>query len=247
MSLSELIGGLGEQAPGPLYQQLHRALRQAIANHRLAPDEALPAERDIAMDLGVSRITVRKALDALADEGLVTRRQGAGTFVAARVEKSFSKLSSFSEDMISRGRVPRSEWLRRSDGAVTPEEAMILGLSPATPVYRFSRIRYADDSPMALEYTTVPGFSLPSKEAVENSLYEALERHGHRPVRALQRLRAVLFTDEQAGLLSIAPGAPGLLIERRGFVRDGRAVEFTQSYYRGDAYDFVAELSDGAA
>lgn len=247
VSLSQLIGGLGEQAPGPLYQQLHRALRQAIASKQLAPDEALPAERDIAQDLGVSRITVRKALDALADEGLVTRRQGAGTFVAARVEKSFSKLSSFTEDMLARGRTPRSAWLRRSDGAVTPEEAMILGLSPATPVYRFSRIRFADDLPMALEYTTVPSFCLPAKEAVETSLYEALERHGHRPVRALQRLRAVAFADEQARLLGMTEGAPGLLIERRGFLRDGRAVEFTQSYYRGDAYDFVAELNDGAA
>ncbi|HEY5289550.1 MAG TPA: GntR family transcriptional regulator [Caulobacteraceae bacterium] len=245
-SLSRLIGELGEQAPGPLYQQLHRALRQAIANKQLAPDEALPAERDMAQDLGVSRITVRKALDALADEGLVTRRHGAGTFVAARVEKSFSKLSSFTEDMLARGRVPRSAWLRRSDGAVTPEEAMILGLSPATPVYRFSRIRFADDAPMALEHTTVPFFCLPSKEAVETSLYAALERHGHRPARALQRLRAVLFTDDQAQLLNVHQGAPGLLIERRGFLRDGRAVEFTQSYYRGDAYDFVAELNDGA-
>lgn len=247
MSLSELIGGLGEQTPGPLYQQLHRALRTAIANNQLAPDEALPAERDMALDLGVSRITVRKALDALEGEGLVTRRQGAGTFVATRVEKSFSKLSSFSEDMLSRGRTPRSAWLRRSDGAVTPEEAMILGLSPATPVYRFNRIRFADDSPMALEYSTVPAFCLASKEEVETSLYDALERHGYRPVRALQRLRAVLFTNEQAQLLGVVEGAPGLLIERRGFVRDGRAVEFTQSYYRGDAYDFVAELNDGAA
>src|SRR5579862_1373683 len=169
-SLSQLIGGFGDQAHGPLYQQLHRALRQAITSKQLAPDEALPAERDMALDLGVSRITVRKALDALADEGLVTRRQGAGTFVAARVEKSFSKLSSFSEDMLSRGRVPHSEWLRRGDGAVTPEEAMILGLSPATPVFRFSRIRFADDLPMALEYSTVPGFCLASKEDVETSL-----------------------------------------------------------------------------
>jgi GntR family transcriptional regulator len=245
-SLSDLIGGLGEQAPGPLYQQLHRALRSAIANKQLAPDEALPPERDMAQDLGVSRITVRKALDALVDEGLVTRRQGAGTFVAARVEKSFSKLSSFTEDMLARGRTPRSAWMKRTDGAVTPEEAMILGLSPATPVYRFSRIRFADELPMALEYTTVPSFSLPSKEAVEESLYEALERHGHRPVRALQRLRAVLFSDEQARLLTVPDGSPGLLIERRGFLRDGRPVEFTQSYYRGDAYDFVAELNDGA-
>jgi GntR family transcriptional regulator len=124
---------------------------------------------------------------------------------------------------------------------------MILGLSPATPIYRFSRIRFADDSPMALEFSTIPGFCLPSKEAVETSLYEALERHGYRPVRALQRLRAVLFAEEQARLLGVAEGSAGLLIERRGFLRDGRAVEFTQSYYRGDAYDFVAELNDGVA
>lgn len=243
MELSQVIGGLDEQARGPLYQRLQRALRQAITDQRLSVDEALPAERDIAVDFGISRITVRKALDALVGEGLVTRRQGAGTFVSARVEKTFSKLSSFSEDMTQRGRVPRSVWLTRSDGAVTPQEAMTLGLSPGSAVYRFNRIRYADEAPMALEYTTVPGFGLPSKEAVETSLYAALEVTGNRPTRALQRLRAVLFTAEHAGLLGIEAGAPGLLIERRGFLPDGRAIEFTQSYYRGDSYDFIAELN----
>ena len=242
-----MIGGLDEQARGPLYQQLQRALRRAIADKRLATDEALPPERDIALDFGISRITVRKALNALVDEGLVTRRQGAGTFVSARVEKSFSKLSSFSEDMVSRGRVPRSDWLLRSDGAVTPDESMTLGLGPGSAVYRFNRIRYADDAPMALEYSTIAGFCLPSKDAVETSLYAALEEAGNRPVRVLQRLRAVLFDAEQAALLTIDAGAPGLLIERRGFLPDGRAVEFTQSWYRGDSYDFVAELNVGAA
>jgi len=89
----------------------------------------------------------------------------------------------------------------------------------------------------------VPGFCLPSELAVEESLYTALDAHGCRPVRALQRLRAVLFTSERARLLGVPDGSPGLLIERRGFLRDGRVVEFTQSYYRGDAYDFVAELN----
>jgi GntR family transcriptional regulator len=79
---------------------------------------------------------------------------------------------------------------------------------------------------------------------VESSLYEALERAGNRPVRALQRLRAVLFTAEQAKLLQIHERDAGLLVERVGFIKDGRAMEFTQSYYRGDIYDFVAELSD---
>ena len=247
VELSRVIGGLDEQARGPLYQQLHRALREAIEDKRLASDSALPPERDIATDLGVSRITVRKALDALAEEGLVRRRHGAGTFVAARVEKSFSMLSSFSEDMESRDRTARSEWLRRSAGTVSPEEAMVLGLSPGSPVLRFHRIRFADDVPMALEYSSIPSVCLGSEEAVAESLYAALEKNGCRPVRALQRLRAVLFTAEQAELLGIEAGAPGLLIERRGFTSDGQAVEFTRSFYRGDSYDFVAELQVGAA
>ncbi len=176
-------------------------------------------------------------------EGLILRRRGAGTFVASRVEKSFSKLSSFSEDMISRGRTPHSEWLSKSAGAVTPEESLSLGLSPGTLVYRFQRLRYADGMTMALEYSTIPGYCLPALEAVEASLYSALETAGNRPVRALQRLRAVAFTTDQAEILAVLPGDPGLFIERRGFLADGRAAEFTQSWYRGDAYDVVAELN----
>ncbi|CAN7488650.1 GntR family transcriptional regulator [Phenylobacterium sp. LjRoot225] len=242
-SFAERIARLDTDDHAPLYRQLQRAIREAIQKQVLAPDDALPAERDMADELGVSRITVRKALEGLVSEGLLTRRQGAGTFVASRVEKSFSKLSSFSEDMISRGRKPHSKFLSRASGQVTPEESLTLGLSPGAPVYRFHRIRYADDAPMALEYSTLPAFTLPGPDAVKVSLYEALEATGHRPVRALQRLRAVLFTRDQAELLGIQAGDPGLLIERRGFLPDGRIVEVTQSYYRGDAYDFVAELN----
>ncbi len=242
--LSQTLGKLDENSALPLYQQLQRALRRAIEARLIAPDDALPPERDIAEDFQISRITVRKAIDGLVGEGLLMRRQGAGTFVCARVEKNFSKLTSFSEDMRARGRTPRTVWLRKSEGSVTPEEALTLRSSPGTPVYRFHRIRYADDAPMAIEYATVLAACLPSLDAVESSLYEALERAGNRPVRALQRLRAVLFTAEQAKLLQIHERDAGLLVERVGFIKDGRAMEFTQSYYRGDIYDFVAELSD---
>ncbi len=242
-SFADRIGRLDPKGHAPLYRQLQKVLREAIHDRVLGAEDALPAERDLADELGVSRITVRKALDGLVAEGLLTRRQGAGTFVAARVEKSFSKLSSFTEDMISRGRLPSSTWLSRAAGQVTPEESLTLSLSPGAAVYRFHRIRYADGAPMALEYSTVPAFALSGSDAVETSLYEALETTGHRPARALQRLRAVLFTPEQAELLKVVVGDPGLLIERRGFLTDGRIVEVTRSYYRGDAYDFVAELT----
>jgi GntR family transcriptional regulator len=240
-SLADRIGVLGEA--GPLYRRVHDALRSAIENSLLKPSDALPPERDLAADFGVSRITIRKALDSLVAEGLLTRKQGAGTFVSGRVEKQFAKLTSFSEDMVSRGRKPRSEWLLRASGTVTPDESLTLGLSPGTPVFRFHRIRFADDQPMAVEYSTIPGFGLPSADAVVDSLYVALNDAGMRPARALQRLRAVLVHGERAKMLRVEPSAPALYIERRGFLDDGRVIEATQSWYRGDAYDFVAELS----
>jgi GntR family transcriptional regulator len=241
--LSQAVGPLEGSSNLPLYQQLQRALREAIDRRLLGADDAIPPERDLAGEFGVSRITVRKAIDGLVNEGLLMRRQGSGTFVRGRVEKNFSMLTSFSEDMRARGRTPRSDWLKRSSGTVTPEESLSLRSSPGTPVFRFHRLRFADDAPMALEYATILAACLPSLEAVETSLYQALERTGNRPIRALQRLRAVLLTREQAELLRAKPGDAGLLVERLGFLPDGRAVEFSQSYYRGDTYDFVAELS----
>ena len=245
MPLSDAGGELRKDDPQPLYLQLQKLLREAIRSGTVEEGSAIPTERDLADEFSVSRITVRKAVDALVDEGLLSRRRGAGTFVCGRrVEKSFSRLSSFSEDMMSRGRSPSSAWIGRSSGAVTPEEALSLGLSPGSLVYRFSRVRFADGESMALEHSTIPAYCLPGPDAVGDSLYDALERNGHRPVRALQRLRAIAFTGEQAQALGIAAGDPGLFIERIGFLADGRAAEFTQSHYRGDSYDVVAELQD---
>jgi GntR family transcriptional regulator len=244
MSLIKQLGTIEKADPTPLYLQLQKILREAIDGEVMKAEEAIPAERDLAERFRVSRITVRKAIGELVKDGLVTRRRGAGTFVApARVEKNFSKLTSFSEDMISRGRKPHSRWIRRTTGSVTPEEALSLGLSPGSLVYRFHRIRFADDLPMALEHAVVPAYCLPSAEVVGDSLYDALAATSHLPVRALQRLRAVACTEQQAEALGIDPGDPGLSAERRAFLADGRAAEFTLTLYRGDAYDVVAELN----
>lgn len=139
----------------PLYQQLQRAVRVAIGSKVLSPDDALPSERQMAEDFAVSRITVRRAIEGLVEEGLVVRRQGSGNFVCGRVEKNFAKLTSFSEDMRARGSRPHSIWLKRAPGTVSPEEALKLALSPGSQVYRFHRLRFADNAPMAIEYATI--------------------------------------------------------------------------------------------
>jgi GntR family transcriptional regulator len=224
------------------YLRLRRSLQKMIENGDLPPGHALPSERELANLLALSRVTVRKAIAGLADDGLLTQRHGAGTFVADRIVKSFSKLTGFTDDLRVRGLKPRVKFLERSIGQVSPEEALALHLSPGARVVRLRRLRFAGDKPLALEDTVVPQSVLHDPNAVKLSLYTALERLGCRPTRALQRLRAVALDAAQAKLLNLPAGSPALAIERRAFLDDGRVVEFTSSLYRGDAYDFVAEL-----
>ncbi len=206
------------------------------------PGDALPSERDLAAELGVSRVTVRKALRRLVEEGLLIQQRGAGTFVASRVDQPLSKLTSFTEDVSSRGMSPGVTWLDRSTGTAMPEEALALNLSPGAKVSRLYRIRLANGNPMCVEQATLPRHMLPDPTVVETSLYATLAKLGRHPVRALQRLRAELLNMEHARLLQVAPGTPCLYIERRSFLAEGHPVEFVRSHYRGDSYDFIAEL-----
>lgn len=244
--LEPVLKALGAEDHAPMYQRIEIAMRSAVESGQWSPGQALPAERDLSAELSVSRITVRKAVDRLVNDGLLARKRGSGTYVAQRVKKDFAKLSSFSEDMISRGRTPSSIWIKCEEGIASPEESLVLTLSPGSKVFRYHRIRYADGAAMAVEYTTVPGFCFDAVTDVDTSIYMALERKGYRPTRALQRLRAGLFTEAEAELLAIDPNSPGLLIERRGFSSNGTPVEHTQSCYRGDSYDFVAELGESS-
>jgi len=234
---------LGQHASTHAYARLRRSIQQAIETGALEAGQNLPSERELANDLALSRVTVRKAIAGLVEDGMLVQRHGAGTYVAERIVKSFSKLTGFTDDLRARGLKPRVEFLERSIGVVTPEEALALSLSPGSRVVRLRRLRFAAEKPLALENTVVPHSILKDPKSVKLSLYEFLDRAGCRPTRALQRLRAVALDAAQARLLALPVGSPALSIERRAFLEDGRAVEFTQSLYRGDAYDFVAELT----
>jgi len=225
----------------PRYLRLREVLSGLLENEA-SGIEVLPGERSLATMTGFSRVTVRKALAGLAAQGVVQPRAGSGTYVGDRIVRSLSRLTGFTEDLRERGLDPRVVFLERGQGHATREEALGLGLSPAAHVVRFRRLRYAGHQPLAVERTAVPQTILGSPDEVRESLYEALDRIGCRPVRALQRIRAVPIGPEAARRLGLEAGAAGLEIERRAFLADGRPVEFTRSIYRGDAYDFVAEL-----
>jgi len=228
--------------PTPLYMQLGRRLAEAIRSGWWQPNEALPSERVISEQLGVSRVTARKALDVLIKDGLISRRQGSGTFITPLTEQPLNRLSSFTELIAQRGFQPTSVLLGSDVGLPTYEELVTLGMPASSPVLRLKRQRFADGVPMAVERTTLPGGIAPKPDAIGSSLYTYLDRIGQPVVRALQHIRAANAPEEIASLLGIPLGDAMLYVTRVGFTPAGTAIELTHSWCHNDYYDFVAEL-----
>ncbi|HEY9100743.1 GntR family transcriptional regulator [Chitinimonas sp.] len=226
----------------PLYLQVANKLSNAIATGLWQADEALPSERVLCDMLEISRVTARKSMDILFEQGLIVRRQGSGTYIAPRLVQPLSRLTSFSEEIRSRGFAPASRWLSREIGIASQEEVLRLGLSPAATVARLKRLRMADDTVMAVETSTLPSRYLPDPGSVGDSLYAYLDGRGTPVTRALQHIKAVNASDEIAQLAGIPSGSAMLMITRIGYLDSGLPVELTYSYCRNDYYDFVAEL-----
>lgn len=227
----------------PLYLQLARKLGRAVRDGRYQVNQALPSERLLSAQLAVSRVTARKAIDQLVDEGLILRRRGSGNYIAPRLEQPLSRLSSFSEEIRQRGYKPGSRWLERSIVTATAEERRCLDLARGAQVAHLERLRLANDVVMAYELSALPLAVLPDPRAVRASLYRYLERIGQAPVRAQQHLQAVNAADGLAARLSVPAGQAVLFITRIGYGEAGQAVELTHSYCRNDYYDFVVELT----
>jgi GntR family transcriptional regulator len=225
----------------PLYMQLANTLSTGITSGDWRANEALPSERVLSDQLNLSRVTVRKAIDMLCERGMLTRRRGSGTYITPKLEQPLSRLTSFSEELSQRGFTAGSRWLERSVGVASPLELLSLGLSPNMPVVRLKRLRTADEVVMAIETSTIPALHMPDPNSVTDSLYGYLEARGAVPMRALQHIRAVNASPEQARLAGLAPGAAMLHITRVSYLESGAAVELTHSYCRSDYYEFVAE------
>ncbi len=225
----------------PLYMQLANKLSDGIASGDWRANEALPSERMLSEMLTISRVTARKAIDMLCERGMLTRRRGSGTYITPKLEQPLSRLTSFSEELRQRGFTAGSRWLQRDIGVAAPLELLSLGLSPSTPVARLKRLRTADEVVMAIETTTIPAIYMPDPAQVCDSLYGYLEAKGTIPMRALQHIRAVNASAEQARLANLPAGAAMLHITRVSYLDNGAAVELTHSFCRSDYYEFVAE------
>ncbi|MEN9629867.1 MAG: hypothetical protein RJA10_3095 [Pseudomonadota bacterium] len=230
------------QSSSPLYVQLAQRLAQGIHDGRFRPHEALPSERVLSESLSLSRVTARKAIDRLAEQGLIVRRRGSGNYIAPKLEQPLARLTSFSEELRQRGFEPSSQWLLRRCTAASPDEQLGLGLSPGARVARLERLRLADGTVMAYEISVLPEPVLPDPAQVEGSLYEHLGTVGKAPARALQHIRALNAGDRHAELLGVRAGQALLFITRVGYLDSGLPVELTHSYCRSDLYGFVSEM-----
>jgi GntR family transcriptional regulator len=210
---------------------------------------AIPSERQLSVDLEVSRLTVRAALDELVREGYLVRRQGAGTFVAAPKVAKGMDVSSFSEDMRARGLTPASRTLELSVVPAGARLGRLLHVSPSEPVVAARRLRLADGEPMAIELlharaSLVPGLTAADLE--QNSFYDLLiDRYGIEIAGGTQTVEPTVTNDDESAALGVPLHSPALLFERITRTSGGDVIEFTSSTYRGDRYRLVTELGVG--
>ena len=214
---------------------------------RLDVGDAIPSERQLSADFGVSRLTVRAALDDLVREGYLVRRRGAGTFVSEPKIAQELTMTSFTDDMRSRGMRPSSSTLELRVTQAGARLGRLLHVSPSERVIVATRLRLADGESMAIETihireSQVPG--LTARDLEERSLYELLsERYGIVVVGGEQTIEPTVTDEDESAALGVPLHSPAFRFERVTHAQSGEIVEFVESIYRGDRYRLVTTLS----
>lgn len=212
---------------------------------RLGVGTAIPSERQLSSDLGVSRLTVRAALDDLAREGYLVRRRGSGTYIQQPKISQELTITSFSEDMRHRGMVPGSKTLSMTTILAGARLGRSLQVSPSERVLVIKRLRLADGETMAIETLHLPEALVPGLAArdLTGSLYELLqERYGIMIASGTQAIEPTVTNEEESAALGVPLHSPAFLFERTSLDDRNRTVEFVRSVYRGDRYRIVTEL-----
>jgi GntR family transcriptional regulator len=231
----------------PFYQQLYEMLRTKIMRGEWQPGEMIPSESELIEQYQVSRITARKAFEALVNDGLIYRERGRGTFVAhPTVEQGLVRIISFTEDMRQRGFKPGTRVLSSGLIPASQEVAGELQVGSGEELAHIERLRLADNEPMSVEESYLVHRYCPGilqYDFAQNPLREALEdNYGVRLVHASQVIRAISSSRELSDKLSIQPNSALLYIERVSFSDKGVPVEFLRLYHRGDRYALYNEL-----
>ncbi len=230
-----------------LYFQLYDILYKDIRDGVYKPGQLLPTENTLIEQYHISRITVRKALDLLMNDGLIAKRRGYGTFVQNRkVEQTLTRVQHFASEMEKRGYVSSVTMLANEVVYASKAVAGELCIGEGDELVRVERLRYADGVPMCIESSYLIRARCPDVQRHDfskQSLRKFLEdRYDIVWKRARQKIYAVAATARTAGYLGIKEGDPLIYIERVSYTRDDEPAEYLQTWYRGDSYYLTAEL-----
>jgi DNA-binding GntR family transcriptional regulator len=233
-------------SPIPLYFQVTAQLEAAIDAGDLAPGDRLPNEIVLADTLGLSRPTMRRALEELVDKGLLVRKRGYGTEVASTQVHRRVELTSLYDDLDAAGKSPTTEVLKFDPACVNATAAAAIGAAGSAPLVYVERLRYADARPLALMHNWLPPSyaDLSKDELASDGLYRILRSRGVQPQVAKQRITAHAASQREARLLKIRRGRPLIAMQRTAYDADGRVIEYGDHVYRADGYAIEVTVFD---
>lgn len=227
----------------PLYHQIREIIRAEIERGTYKPNEQIPTEQELVEKYNASRITIRRAINDLVEEGLLVKKQGKGTFVAMpKIKREIIAVNSFSHRMREAGLVPGSRVLSMRITNSTPTIQKYLELGPEDQVIEIERLRLADNEPVMIEKTYLPYKEFPKVMEADisiGSLYKFLEEeYGVVPAKSKRSLEIVLSNKYEADLLHIRVGQPLFLLRAIVKSQDDKPIEYVKTLIRGDRLKF---------
>lgn len=237
---------VSKRSPIPLYYQLAEQIRDRVTSGELAAGDQLPADRELAEQAGISRMTARQAISFLVSEGVLVVKPGVGTFVAEpKMTYDALHLLGFTEETMRHGGAVASRVLEQAIVEASPSVASALNLAPTERVVRIERLRSTGDAPVLLETSLLPAAICPGLEREDlgsQSLYFLLEhRYGLRLQRARQTIEATVANERESDLFGVAIGTPMLLLEGVTYADGDRPIEHFKAVYRADRIKLEVE------
>lgn len=226
----------------PIYLQIRELVRTKIEEGEYAPGTAIPSEVELAEQYGINRRTVRNAIDALVNEGMLRRVSGKGVYVLGRkMGRDLDELQGFTQTMLDKHLVPSTKVISKLIRKAGDKYSLMFGIQPEDDIYYIKRLCCADSDPVSLEEIYIPRYAVPKMEGIDLSIfsvYEVYDFYGIQLERARQTLDLVHLEQNDANMLGIDVNLPVMLFECTTYDDRGRIIEFNRNYVRGDKCNF---------